>query len=143
MIRSRWQMHCSSHKTRDHLLKIFPLFMHQVFLWNDSGREIQSQSINYTGGLDIQTTQFDFSGKELISGLHHQFLTAPAQTYESATLLTYDALQRPTMTQKMVIASVVSTPSWKTISTTAYNAIGQATTHTIQEQELEPLQLCL
>lgn len=102
-------------------------------IYDAKGRLIQQQTLNYSGGLDIITTQYNFIGKPLVQDLRHQKLSPikPTQTYEVATLNTYDVLERPIKVQKMVIASVIASPAWKTTSTISYDALGHVKTKTI------------
>jgi RHS repeat-associated protein len=98
-------------------------------IYDKRARLIQEQTVNYSGGLDLLTTQYNFIGLPLVTDLRHQKITSGSppttQTYEVATLTTYDALERPVQVQKMVMAPVISSPAWKTISMMSYDAVGR------------------
>jgi hypothetical protein len=103
-------------------------------IYNLRGELIQKQTLNYSGGLDLVTTQYNFLGKALISDLRHQKYSSgnpTPQTYEIATRNTYDALNRPMKLEQMIIASVIPSPAWKTVSTTSYDVLGHPKVKTI------------
>ncbi|MEP6747510.1 MAG: DUF6443 domain-containing protein [Bacteroidota bacterium] len=102
-------------------------------IYDDRAKMIQQQILNYSGGIDISTLQYDFTGKALITDLRHQKLSPgnPTQTYELVTRNSYDDLGRAIKTEKMIIAAVIPTSAWKIIATMSYDALGLLTTKTI------------
>jgi RHS repeat-associated protein len=98
-------------------------------IYDNRARVIQEQTYNYTRGLDLMTTQYNFAGLPVIKDTRNQL--GSTQTYEVATRLTYDALERPLKTEKMLIASVITTPAWETISTDSYDALGRMASRTL------------
>jgi RHS repeat-associated protein len=104
-----------------------PQYISTANIFDDRGRIIQQQTINYSGGLDLSTTQYDFSGKPLINDLRHQKLSPgnPTQTYEVVTRYSYDDLGRPSKTENKIITTAIPTPVWKTISTTGFDNLGR------------------
>jgi RHS repeat-associated protein len=98
-------------------------FLSTVNLYDDKGRIVQTQSINITGGLDVSTNQYSFSGQVLRNHIKHQQASLNPQNYEVATKNTYDDLGRMTLLEKSVNGS-----SYKQISSLAYDALGQLKT---------------
>ena len=69
-------------------------YLYSVSFYDDRGRSIQMQSMNYTGGIDTLTTQYDFSGKPLRSLLGHQKKGNTVQNHLVSTKMDYDQGQR-------------------------------------------------
>jgi RHS repeat-associated protein len=89
-------------------------------LYDEKGRVIQMQTINYTGSMDVITNQYNFSGQLLRSHVKHSKGGANAQTYELATKNNYDDLGRITLVEKNLNNS-----GWKQTASMAYDALGQ------------------
>ncbi|RYY89801.1 MAG: hypothetical protein EOO15_05230, partial [Chitinophagaceae bacterium] len=110
--------------TRTKVLGSTNQFLYAVTLFDEKLRPVQLQSINASGGIDIQTTQYDFAGKVLVSHLRHQQGTGSTQqSYEVVSKPTYDVLGRVTRNEQKVGSGI-----WKTISEIEYDALGQAKT---------------
>lgn len=69
-------------------------YLYTVTFYDDRHRPIQAQHVNYTGLTDIQTTQYDFTGKSLRVLLQHQKGGAGVQSHTVMTKIAYDAEQR-------------------------------------------------
>ncbi len=95
-------------------------YLAAVNIYDDKGRVIQVQSINYTGGLDVVTTQYSFAGQVLRNHVRHVKAGGTAQTYDVATRNNYDELHRLISVEKAVAAT-----AWKKINAIQYNALGQ------------------
>ncbi|HEY8401162.1 MAG TPA: DUF6443 domain-containing protein, partial [Cytophagaceae bacterium] len=95
-------------------------FLYTVTLYDDKGRVIQVKSTNITGGTDVSTMQYDFSGKLLRSHLSHQMLSGGSQNYAVANKNHYDDLGRPIKIDKKL-----NSDDWKTIAEMEYDALGQ------------------
>lgn len=108
---------------REKVLGTASQFLATANLYDDKGRMVQVQKINITGGLDVNTTQYSFSGQVLRSHVKHQKLTGTAQNYEMATKNTYDDLGRMSLIEKSVAAS-----SYKQVSAISYDALGKMKT---------------
>ena len=93
-------------------------------IFDELGRVIQTQSINITGGIDVATTQYDFTGKPLYTNVKHQKLSGTVQNYEVSSKNTYDDFGRLLKTEKMMNSSGV----WKTTSVISYDALGRVMT---------------
>lgn len=91
--------------------------------YNNKGRLIQSISDNITGGTDVNSNLYDFSGKLLSNYFRHR--NQRSNTTPQTTLLTiisYDAAGRITNIRKR-LNDVVSQE--KTIEANSYNELGQ------------------
>ena len=103
-------------------------YLYTVSFYNDKGKIIQTQSINISGGRDINTTQYDFSGKPLRSLLQHQKSSTNAQTHTILTKMEYDHAGRLLLVKK-ALSSVVGgqtiTVPEKTILQNIYDELGQ------------------
>lgn len=90
-------------------------------LYDEKGRSIQVQSLNYTGGMDVVTNQYSFSNRLLRTHTSHQNATiTPIQTFIVATKNTYDHLGR-----LKEVAKGLNGNAWKKIATNDFNALGQ------------------
>ena len=103
-------------------------YLYNISFYDDRGRLIQTQTINVTGGKDILTTQYDFSGKALRTLLQHQKNGANAQTHLVLTKMNYDHAGRLLTVTKTINSTIngqqVSKPE-QTIATNTYNELGQ------------------
>jgi RHS repeat-associated protein len=93
-------------------------------IYDNRARLIQQESINISGGLDLGTFQYDFSGRVLIADLKTNKISTPnpTQTYEVLTRKSYDDLGRIKMIEKKIVNYFSN--SWVTISSPAYDALG-------------------
>ncbi|HVY74877.1 MAG TPA: RHS repeat-associated core domain-containing protein [Puia sp.] len=95
--------------------------LYQVNYYDDRGRLIQTQQTNITGGTDIATTQYDFSGKPLRMHLKQEKQGANAQTHTVLTKMNFDAGGRLLTVYK----NIDNASSDQLISTNTYNELGQ------------------
>ncbi|HVY73739.1 MAG TPA: DUF6443 domain-containing protein [Puia sp.] len=95
--------------------------LYQVNYYDDRGRVIQTQQTNITGGTDIATTQYDFSGKPLRMHLKQEKQGANAQTHTVLTKMNFDAGGRLLTVYK----NIDNASSDQLISTNTYNELGQ------------------
>lgn len=99
--------------------------------YDDHGRAIQAKAANITGGIDITTTQYNFSGQPLMSILRHEKANSPnAQTVKVITKLEYDDLARLLKIRKQVTQTIAgntipANPVEKIIVQNVYNDLGQ------------------
>ena len=96
-------------------------FLYAVNLFDDRGRIIQTQSINYTGGVDTSLVQYSFNGKPLRSLLLHKKNGANAQAHKILTKMNYDAGNRLLTLYK----NIDNAGSDQLIATNTYNELGQ------------------
>ena len=89
-------------------------------LYDEKGRVIQVQSLNYTAAMDAITNQYSFSGQLLRNHVKHQKGGANARIYEVATKNIYDDLGRIVAVEKNLNNS-----GWKRITEMRYDALGQ------------------
>jgi RHS repeat-associated protein len=96
-------------------------FLYDVNLYDDRGRVIQSQSVNYTGGIDTSLVQYSFDGKPLRSLLLHKKNAINAQAHKILTKMNYDAGKRLLTLYK----NIDNAASDQLIATNTYNELGQ------------------
>jgi hypothetical protein len=96
-------------------------YLYTVKFYDDRGRLIQTQSINFSGGKDESTTQFDFSGKALRNYVQHQKNGTNAQSHTVLTKLNYDAGGRLLTLYK----AIDNASSDQLIVTNTYNELSQ------------------
>jgi RHS repeat-associated protein len=96
-------------------------YLYGIQFYDDRGRVIQAKSINYTGGVDTLTTQYDFSGKPLRSLLNHQKSGNTAQHHNVLTKMNYDAGFR----LKSIYKNIDGAPSDQLIDSMQYNELAQ------------------
>jgi len=96
-------------------------YLSAVTFYDDRGRAIQSQSVNYTGGVDTLTTQYDFSGKPLRTLLAQAKPTNGAQSHRLLTKTNYDAGFRVTSIWKNIDAAATD----QLIDSMQYNELSQ------------------
>jgi RHS repeat-associated protein len=95
-------------------------------LYDNKGRVIQTQTINYTGDMDVVTNQYSFSGQLLRSHIKHKKGGANPLTVELGTKNVFDDLGRLSFVEKNINGS-----GWKQIAELTYDAIGQLKTKKI------------
>ncbi|WP_276504404.1 DUF6443 domain-containing protein [Terrimonas pollutisoli] len=94
--------------------------------YDDKGRVIQMQADNASGGVDITTNQYDFSGKVLSNVLRHQKSGAGALTVTLLTKMEYDHAARV-----MNIKKVINGGAEKLVAQNSYDELGQLKTKTL------------
>jgi hypothetical protein len=93
-------------------------------LYDDKARPIQTKSTNITGGVDVATMQYDFSGKVLRTHQSHQKASTNTETYTVSTKMNYDHVGR-LLDIKKKISSTAVTGTEKTIAVNTYDELGQ------------------
>jgi RHS repeat-associated protein len=99
-----------------------------VNYYDPKTRLIQSKTLNSTGGLDILTVQYKFSGEVLQTVLRHQKSGTNAQTHLVQTRITYDEIDRPVQFEKKIastIGSITLSKSWYIVASVEYDALGR------------------
>jgi RHS repeat-associated protein len=109
-------------------------YLWAVLFYDEKGRPIQTQTINVSGGKDIASTQYDFSGKPLRSLLQHNKGGTNSQMHTILTKMEYDHLGRVLYARKKITTTVggqtASSPE-KTILQNSYDELGQLKTKKI------------
>jgi RHS repeat-associated protein len=95
-------------------------YLYTVNIYDDHGRVIQNKKTNYTGGADIATLQYGYSGQVLRTHILHQKAGNNAQTHSLLTKYTYDHVGRV----KNITKNIDSLGD-KLISQESYNEAGQ------------------
>lgn len=96
-------------------------YLYNVSFFDDKGRGIQTQSINYTGGKDIVTTQYDFTGRVLRHLQQHTKSGTNAQTHTVSTKMNYDFAGRLLTVYK----NIDNAGTDQLIVTNTYDELGQ------------------
>ena len=96
--------------------------------YDSRGRIIQTKRLNYTGGMDVNTTQYNFNGQPLQTVLWHQKSGSNAQTHQVISKVSYDDLGRLLTVRKSVSSTIgghtISKPE-QTVVSNEYNKLGQ------------------
>jgi len=102
-------------------------FLYAASLYDDRGRVIQTQSVNYTGGIDTALVQYSFNGKPLRTLLLQRKSGTNAQSHKILTKMTYDAGDRLLAVSK----NIDNASADQLIATNTYNELGQLQTKAI------------
>jgi RHS repeat-associated protein len=98
--------------------------LYSLVIYDEWGHPIQTQSNNISGGVDVATRQFDWSGKNINAVLVHQKNGTNVQSHVVATAMNYDVNGRLLSLTKRVSSIVggipISTPA-ATLFTNQYN----------------------
>ncbi|MBX2924077.1 MAG: hypothetical protein KF746_17895 [Chitinophagaceae bacterium] len=104
-------------------------FTYAVNIYDDKARLIQQKSKNLTGGADITTTQYNWTGQPLVVLQKQVKATAPTQTSIVVTSMSYDDLGRLLQTGKKIQHTDVNgnalPAAYTTVSSNEYDALGQ------------------
>ncbi|HXB32683.1 MAG TPA: DUF6443 domain-containing protein, partial [Puia sp.] len=96
-------------------------YLYDATFYDDRGRVIQTQSVNYTGGVDTVTNQYDFTGKPLRSMLSHSKQGNTAQYHTVVTKMDYD----PFFRLRHIWKNIDGAASDQLIDSMQYNELGQ------------------
>jgi RHS repeat-associated protein len=111
-------------------------------IYDNRGRIIQNSNINVSGGTDVVTNQYDFSGKVIRTLVSHVKAGSNPQNHLILTEMTYDPMGRLQQIQKSVTSTVqgitLSTPL-TTVATDSYSELGQLSKKAF-ENNLETMQ---
>jgi RHS repeat-associated protein len=99
-------------------------YLYTVPFYDSKGRVVQVQSTNISGGLDIVTTQYDFSGKTLRSFVRHNKGGTNPQTITLLTKHEYDHAGRLLQVWK----NVNNAASDQLLASNSYDEMGQLKT---------------
>jgi RHS repeat-associated protein len=96
-------------------------YIYTVMIYDEKGRVIQAQSKNdVTGGVDVVTTQYSWSGQPLVNVRKQQITGTNAQTHTLVTKMDYDELGRVKEVKKKINADTE-----KIIAKNEYDKLGQ------------------
>ncbi|MCP9750044.1 hypothetical protein EGI32_03545 [Ferruginibacter sp. HRS2-29] len=116
-------------------------WLYTALIYDAKGRVIQAKSTNNLGGVDINTTQYTWAGQPLVTVSKTNISGTNAQTSVTVSRMTYDDLGRVVKTQKRIKNSLVNgdaMPGYSTISTVAYNALGQVKNKNVGSKAVSP-----
>jgi len=97
--------------------------LYTVNFYDDRDRPIQSRTMNYSGGVDTLTSQYDFSGKAIRTLLTHYKAGTGSQYHTVMTKMDYD----PGFRLLHVWKNIDGAPIDQLISSQQYNELGQLT----------------
>ncbi|HEV7783152.1 MAG TPA: DUF6443 domain-containing protein, partial [Chitinophagaceae bacterium] len=97
-------------------------YLYTLSLYDQYGRVVQVKETNITGGTDVATSQYSFSGRALRMHLAHENAGSNPQDYTLLTKYVYDHSGRVTSVVKNINGS-----GDKTIVEHTYNELGQLT----------------
>jgi RHS repeat-associated protein len=103
-------------------------YLYTVNFYDDKGKVSQSQSTNITGGKDITTTQYDWTGNPLRILQQHANAGTNSQEHWILTKMEYDHGNRLLKVKKMmksIIKGDTTSTAEKTIVTNQYDKLGQ------------------
>ncbi len=104
-------------------------YLYSINYYDEKGRVIQTQSTNLSGGVDITTIQYNFSGQPLVSVLRQEKAGAPnPQTHIIVTKTDYDDLGRLVTVKKAIYSTVngvAVNKAEEVIVSNSYNNLGQ------------------
>ncbi|WP_206513799.1 DUF6443 domain-containing protein [Pseudoflavitalea rhizosphaerae] len=104
-------------------------YTYSVTLYDDKGRPIQIKTKNVTNGTDIETHQYNWAGKILVSLQKLEKAGATAQTTYIVSRNSYDDLGRLTKIDKKIQNTLVNNnelpEAYTTINKLEYDALGQ------------------
>ena len=96
-------------------------YVSAVNFYDDRSRLIQTQTVNYTGGVDTLTTQYDFSGKALRTLVSQAKISNAAQYHRVLTKTNYDPNFRVTSVWKNIDGAAAD----QVIDSVQYDELGQ------------------
>jgi Domain of unknown function (DUF6443) len=106
-------------------------YLYTVNIYDDKARLIQVKSTNITGGIDVSTQQYDFSGKVIRNLVVHQKGGANPDTYKVLTKNQYDHAGRLLSIVKNMKSNASPTMSDKQIVLNTYDELGHLRTKTL------------
>jgi RHS repeat-associated protein len=110
-------------------------YLYTAHFYDRKGRMVQTQATNITGGVDVTTMQYSFSGALLRTYLKHEKLGNNTQTHYIQTSFTYDHAFRLTSTTK----TADNSPA-QIINKLAYDELGQLKTKALGGNANTPLE---
>jgi RHS repeat-associated protein len=118
-------------------------YLNSVNYYDDKGRLIQVQSTNITGGEDVVTSQYNWSGQPLVMVQKQQVATGTPQKTVVVTQMTYDDLGRVTKIEKKAsndfVNNGVMPTDYTTIVQNEYDKLGQLLNKKLGANNLETL----
>jgi len=104
-------------------------YLFTSYIYDDKGRVIQTQSQNYSGGTDVASTQYAWSGQPLVEVNSQQKNGSNAQTNVLVSNLSYDVENRLLSISKTLNGQAGTIT--KTIVNQAYDQLGELRTKTL------------
>lgn len=117
-------------------------YISSVTIYDDNGRVIQLQTINSTGGLDVLTTQYNWSGQPLTSVQKQQKSGINPQEHVVISKMEYDDLGRIVKIKKTINSTmngVAVNKAEQLITQNEYDKLGQLNLKRLGASNLETL----
>ncbi|HTR29340.1 MAG TPA: DUF6443 domain-containing protein, partial [Puia sp.] len=96
-------------------------YLYTSVFFDDRGRSIQTQTVNYTGAIDTATVQYNFSGAVLRRLVNHKKNNNTVQNHIVLTKIDYDHRMRP----RHLYKNIDNAASDQLIDSLQYNELGQ------------------
>jgi RHS repeat-associated protein len=96
-------------------------YLYTASFYDSYHRVIQTRQINYKGQLDVQTTQYNFTGKPLRVYVQHDNAASATDAHNVMTRISYDAEQRESSVWKNIDGAATD----QLIDSLQYDALGQ------------------
>ncbi len=96
-------------------------YLYSVNFYDDRGRAIQTQSVNYTGAIDTVTLQYNFKGAVLRTLINHKKSGNTAQNHTVLTKMDYDHAFR----LRHIYKNIDNAGSDQLIDSIQYNELGE------------------
>ena len=109
-------------------------YLYSVKIYDEKGRVVQVKQTNFTGGTDISTSQYDFSGKMLRNHLQHQKLGVNTINHTLLTKYSYDHVGR-----LLVLNKNIDGAGDKITLQNTYNEFGQVSNESLGQIESRDL----
>ena len=104
-------------------------FLYTVNIYDEYGRIIQMKSTNQTGGVDVTTTQYAWSGLPIVMIQKQEVAGTNPHTTVTVSQMTYDDLGRVIGIDKKLSNSLVNggnmPTAWTRVSQMSYDKLGQ------------------
>jgi len=107
--------------SRDKVIGTAGQYLYNVSFYDDRVRVMQTQRINYTGGKDVTSIQYSFTGKPLRNLVQHQKNGNTVQSHLVLSKMNYDHAFRV----KSIWKNIDNAPVDQLIDSMQYNELGQ------------------
>jgi RHS repeat-associated protein len=113
-------------------------YIYSISYYDAKGRVIQSKATNITGGTDISTTQYTWTGQPLVSIVKQERQGTGAQATVIVSRNTYDDLSRLSKVEKKISNTLVNAGAmtdYKATLTNEYDKLGQLKTKNLSPDQ--------
>ncbi|WP_084489961.1 DUF6443 domain-containing protein [Niabella ginsenosidivorans] len=107
------------------------VYTYTLTLYDDKGRPVQVKSLNHTGGVDVMTTQYSWSGQPLTVISRQSKGGTGSTSLLTVSRNTYDALGRVVKTTRQVKKDAGALSTEKILAVNKYDELGQLVSKTL------------